>query len=337
MHIPRPNEIRDFARWTLWGPTRDILSAENPAKLRALQKLWPSAYHASHSQRRLMASEYKKCFPDLSDAAIKGLIKDAYKIAWRTHLEELILGKLSVETLPNFLTMDNEHNLKEALKLEKGAVILAPHAGSFMLPIAALSLLGYNYTQYAARGLPPQEMIDKNPDLVSLNIWATKTRTIREANEDALPAAYLTLHQTAREIFRRLAKNHTLGIAFDGRVGKKWVQVPYLGRIALLNSGPYRLSKSTGAPIVPTFTSTPSGKPGVCSFLEPIYPEGLSWQEIMLTFLRERIEPWIRVHPEEYGVWLSHSASRAAMDDHPLFIDNAVDDQWKKYPTLEDS
>jgi lauroyl/myristoyl acyltransferase len=337
MPLPHPRELRDFSRWMLWKPLRDRLSAENPDRIRSIAKFWPAAYYASIGQRKLMADEYSRCFPALSGAEIQSLVKSAYKIAWRTHLEELVLGKLDADTLPNFLTVNGQENLQAALSLKKGALILSPHAGNFMLPIAALSILGYNYTQYAARGLPPQEMIDANPHLVALNKWAVATREIREANEDALPAHYLTLHKSARDIFRTLKKNHAFGIAFDGRVGTKWVQVEYLGRMALLNSGPYRLSASTGAPIVPTFTHTPEGIAGVCDLGEPIYPEGRDWKEIMTTFLRERIEPWLSTHPEEYGVWLSHSRSRVEMDDHPLFIDNAVDERWRRYPTLENA
>ena len=42
-------------------------------------------------------------------------------------------------------------------------------------------------------------------------------------------------------------------------------------------------------------------------------------------------EPWLRAHPEQYGIWLLHCRLRNAVDDHPLFIDQAPDDRWRKH------
>ena len=335
--IPRPNELRDFARWLFWSPLRDQLDPQKPQRLRALYRLWPSVLVTGGQQRERMKDEYRRCFgAEYSAEALDDLVKDSYRIAFRTHLEELVLGRLDEKTVFDFLQLEGRENLDAALERGKGALIMSAHAGSFMLPIAAISLLGYPYTQYAARGLPPQEVLDANPDAIPQNRWANETRAIREANEDALPANYLTLHTSARALYRRLANNETVGIAFDGRVGNKWVRMPYLGREALLNPGPYRLASKTGAALVPTLTHTPSDGPGVCTFGEPIYPEDRPWQEIMREFVHDRVEPWIKSHPEEYGVWLAHCRGRAKVDDHPFFVDYAKDDGWKAFPKLDD-
>ena len=44
-----------------------------------------------------------------------------------------------------------------------------------------------------------------------------------------------------------------------------------------------------------------------------------------------RLEPWLREHPGEYGLWLAHCRQRSGVDDHPLFIDYAPDDRYKKH------
>jgi len=335
--IPRPNELRDFARWLFWRPLRDRLDPKKPERLRALYRLWPSVLLTGGQQRERMKDEYRRCFGErYTDADLDALVRESYRIAFRTHLEELILGRLDERTVFDFLQLEGRENLDDALERGKGALIMSAHAGSFMLPIAAISLLGYPYTQYAARGLPPQEVLDANPDAIRQNRWANETRTIREENEDALPANYLTLHTSARTLYRRLANNETVGIAFDGRVGNKWVRMPYLGREALLNPGPYRLASKTGAAIIPTLTHTPDGGPGVCTFGEPIYPEDRRWQDLMREFVHRRVEPWLAQHPEEYGVWLAHCRGRAMVDDHPFFVDYAKDDGWQAFPKLED-
>ncbi len=39
-------------------------------------------------------------------------------------------------------------------------------------------------------------------------------------------------------------------------------------------------------------------------------------------------------NPGAYGIWLTHCRERVSVDDHPLFVDYAEDDRWKKWPDL---
>jgi hypothetical protein len=45
----------------------------------------------------------------------------------------------------------------------------------------------------------------------------------------------------------------------------------------------------------------------------------------------DQIEPILRAHPELYARWLLHCRVRVRMDDHPMFVDVAETDDWKKY------
>jgi hypothetical protein len=69
----------------------------------------------------------------------------------------------------------------------------------------------------------------------------------------------------------------------------------------------------------------------VCALGRPIYPEGRDARALMDHALRTAFEPWLREHPEEYGIWLLHCRLRAGVDDHPLFVDYAPDDRWRRY------
>ncbi|MFT4975510.1 MAG: lauroyl/myristoyl acyltransferase [Myxococcota bacterium] len=316
---------KDIARWLFWVKLRGLLDPAHPERVQALYPLWRAQYRLAQGQRALMAEEYRSWLGHADES----LLQEAYRIAFRVHLEEVLLGGLTVDNCEQYMVFDGRENLDAALARGKGAILLNPHAGNFMLMIAAVSLAGYPYTQYAARGMAPPEVAAENPDVFGINRWRREARAAREASEDRLPANFITLDTSVRHLYRCLARNECIGIAFDGRIGSRFVRVPYLGRQALLNPGPYRMAASTGAAIVPTLCSTPADGPNVCTFGEPIFGDDPG--ELLRRFIEDAVEPWLTKNPATYGVWLAHCRERRAVDDHPFFIDYAPDDRWKKH------
>ena len=311
---------------------RKLLPVGHPDLVRSVLPLWRLRHLAAAGPSgkggasTLMADEYRRCFGDVGPSAVP----DAYRVSFRAHYEELLLGKLTADNWQGYMRFSGREHLDAALARKKGALLLFPHAGNVMLMLAAVSLAGYPYTQYAARGLAPPEVAKEHPELFGHNWFRAETRRVREASEDRLPAKFLTLDTPLRQLYRRLAENELVGIAFDGRIGTKFAVVPYLGRQALLNPGPYRMALSTGAAIVPTLAECPAEGPDICHFAEPIYPEGHTPESLCTAFIGV-MERWLAAHPEQYGTWLLHCRLRNAVDDHPLFVDYAPDDRWRKY------
>ena len=316
----------DVARWLFWVQARKLLPVQRPDVVRSVFPLWRLQYLAAGPGRDVMADEYRRCFGEVGADAVE----NAYRVAFRAHYEELLLGKLTKDNWSGYLKFQDQHHLDEGLARKKGAIILFPHAGNFMMMIAAVSLAGYPYTQYAARGLAPAEVAAEHPELFGHNWFRAETRRVREESEDQLPARFLTMETPLRQLFRRLADNEIVGIAFDGRIGNKFFKVPFLGREALINPGPYRMAISTGASVVPTMVECPPEGPDICHFGAPIDPSGHTPESLAAAYLRV-VEGWLRAHPEQYGTWLLHCRLRNAVDDHPLFVDYAPDDRWRKY------
>jgi lauroyl/myristoyl acyltransferase len=325
---------RDLARWGFWVPFRDALDPHRPEQLRRLWPLWRLAHRAGGAQRGRMERELRQVLGPAPDTQLHRLVRECYRVSFRVHLEELLMGKLCAETVDNFLELRGEDRLQRALARGRGAIMLSAHAGSFMLPIASLSLKGYPYTQYAARGLPPEELAEAHPEALPTNRWQRRVIEVKESHEDRLPARFITLRTPTREIFRRLGRNELVALAFDGRMGNRWVRSPFLGRQALLNPGAYRLAATTGAAIIPTLCRTPADGPSICQLGEPILPESKDWRPLMRRFITEQADPWLREHLADYGTWLAHCRVRAAVDDHPLFVDYAVDRGWERFPEL---
>ena len=281
-------------------------------------------------QKALMATELEACFGAVGKT--QEWINDAYRIMVRSHLEELLLGKLTKETWPLHMRFEGREHLDAALKRGNGAILLNPHAGNFMMMIASVSLAGYPFTQYAARGLPPEEMAKAHPEILGHNRFREAARRAREESEDRLPANFISLTTPVRHLFRCLERNEVVGLAFDGRIGSRFVCTPFLGRQALLNPGAYRMAATTGAALIPTLCSVPEEGPNVCTFGEPIWADKKrGWRGAMEDVLQKGMEPWLKEHPGEYGLWLAHCRQRCGVDDHPLFIDYAPDDRYKKH------
>lgn len=317
----------DLARWLFWVKLREVVPADRPDLLRAAWGLWPLQYLSAAPRRALLKDELRRSFGRDDER----MVRDAYRQAFRAHFQELLLGKLDDRNWMLHLAFQGREHLDAALARGRGAVLLYPHAGDVMMMLAGLGLAGYRYVQYAARGLAPPEVAAAHPEVFGHNRWRQEAREAREAAEDGLPVRFLTMETSPRELLRSLARNEIVGIAFDGRLGQRFVPASWLGRTALLSPGPFKLALSAGAPIVPAFNRAPEEGPEICAFGAPIWPEGHKAETLMERFLREGAEPWVRAHPSTYGIWLLHCRMRAGVDDHPLFIDYAPDDRYKRW------
>lgn len=321
----RPS-VGDIGRWLFWGPFRHSLSPDRPLQIQLLRTAWRAQWLGSKKQHPLMQAELQSCFPSVET---ERLIPKAYQRAWQIHLEELLLAKLNRHNIDQYVQVEGLHHLERALASNNGVLLLYPHAGPVMLMMAWLAHHGYPYVQYAARGLPPAEMAEAHPELLASNWFRKRTRESRERAEDTLPVEFVTLDNSIRPLIRALKDNRIVAIAFDGRIGQRWHPMPFLNRTALLSSGPYRLAQRCGATILPTFCWIDDSGQSRVSFLDPLAPLR-NWTQTAELFLEAIAEP-LNAHPEEYALWLLHCRQRCGIDDHPLFIDQAVDNRYLKW------
>ena len=320
----------DVAKWTFWVPLRSAINPHRPNQIHAMASGWRLQWMAAGNGRERMKDEYRKWFGErITARGYTALVQDAYRVAFRTHLEELLIGKLCTETIDKWIQFHGMEHLEQALSANRGVIWVYPHAGPVMLMIAGLAQRGVAYTQYAARGQAPEELAQAHPELLAHNPLRKAIRQAREASENRLSIDYLTHDAPVRSLHRSLQENRVVGIAFDGRIGHGWFPMPFLNRTALLSTGPWKLACSTGAMVVPVFCHSPNNGPATVEVGRPISP-GRSWRTLADEVVR-RQEDWLTRHPEEYGIWLLHTRDRAGIDDHPLFIDNATDDRYTRW------
>lgn len=314
----------DLAKWAFYVHLRKGLSPDRPALMRALQPLGTPLGRGLATVNRAGA---KTMEDEFLRSGLEPRVADAWRIQYRVAMEELVLGQYNERTIDHWVRFEGIHHLDAALARGKGVVWTYPHAGAVMLMLAWLVKHGYPYTQYAARGLPPKEMAEVNPEIMGHNRWRSEVRQAREDDEDLTGATFLSLSRPTRELYRVLARNELVGIAFDGRIGNKWKEYRYLGRRALLNPGAWRLAASTGAMLVPAYNVVPADGVATCILGAPIDPAAPDADRQVLDFAEQQI----RRSPAEYGPWLLHCRVRNNVDDHPLFLDYAADDRHLRW------
>ncbi len=306
--LPSP---ADLARWAFYVHARRGLSPARPALFEGLRHAGRLSRLRRGEARTLLEDEFQRCgLPDVVD--------EAWAVQYRVALDELALGRHTPDTLGAFLRFEGLEHLDRALARGNGAVWTFPHAGAVMLMLAGLVQRGHTVTQYAARGLPPREVAEAHPELLGHNPWREDVRRAREQDEDRVGANFVDLSRSPRELYRTLANNGIVCIAFDGRIGTRWVRHPFLGRVANLNPGAFRLAASTGAALLPVFVDSTAAGPSLVRIGPAVHTTDA--EEAMsdaLTFA----ERHIRHMPAAYGAWLLHCRRRSAVDDHPMFED----------------
>jgi lauroyl/myristoyl acyltransferase len=308
----------DVARWAFWDPFGRF-ARTRPRWIALARNAWRLHPARRGLRRMLLEDELRRSFGPAAEAHADASIR----AATRARLDDLRLDDPAIR-------FDGLANLDRALAHGRGVVWLHPHAGPVLRMLAALTGLGYRCSQVAARGLAPDALGD--PRHMGSNWFRVRVRRVREADEDRIAAEFLDQTSPVRALHRALAQNAIVDIAFDGRLGRGWALLPFLGREALLSPGPYKLAVQTGALVVPVFCRSEDPMP-VCEIGEPIEPTS-DWREVARRVLAHAERALAR-HPEQYGLWLLHCRERRAADDHPLFVDYAPDHRWRRWAEPE--
>ena len=153
-----------------------------------------------------------------------------------TCMEMLYMPALSADNIRQFVKMEREDLLREAVAENKGVVILAIHMDNWEWLGAALSLYGYPLTSFIRK--QPFESV--NHLLKYLREGVGIELFARGTNETIIAA-------------RAMKKGKMLGFIADQDGGGGGIFVPFLGKMASTPVGPAFFAKKFSAPIIPIF------------------------------------------------------------------------------------
>ncbi len=289
----------DLAQLVVEATLRGALPPEDPEILRFLGGLgWRFEQRLTPVRAQVMADEVRRCFGG-SARETGAIVREAADMALQARLEHLVVPRMSRAELDQVVRADLP-------PLTHPTLLLFAHAGNPLLLVAAL----------AAR-LPGLVVFGERPAVAGTRLRQALVRG-RRADEDRLPIRW---ESDPHALPAWLARGHPVAAAFDDRGWSAYARAPFLGREALLSPEPFALG------VAPSFVSIHRERDKSSRVVvTPGAPTTLR------SFLTERAEPMLRAAPGHYAAWLADRRIAAGSDDHPLFVDYATDDRWRRWP-----
>jgi len=202
-------------------------------------------------------------------------------------MEVLYTPVLNAEKIKRYITIEGLDNLRKAVELERGVVLLTAHMGNWEWMGAALSYAGFPMTTIAKPQPNAQytRILNEYRAMVGLEVFNRGTSDMFKA-------------------VRALKKGKVLGFLADQDGGNEGVFVDFFGQKASTTIGPAILANKYGSSIVPAFTfRCPDG--GHRVVIEPPFVfeySGNSERDLYQNTVRMTniIENMIKAHPEEW-------------------------------------
>lgn len=162
------------------------------------------------------------------------ICRDCFRNLGKQLMEVLKMPRLNSENLDSLIIIDGRQNIDDALKAEKGVIILTAHFGNWELLAAGLSLSGYDLS-YIVRPLRSRQ----------LDALLNRLR-------EGAGGKPIQRGASIKGALKCLKRNGLLGILADIDTKVDGVFVDFFGRPAFTPRGPVSLALRTGAALVPT-------------------------------------------------------------------------------------
>lgn len=251
-------------------------------------------------RRRTADRNLAAAFPHLSDAQRSAITRACFRHFGASFCDALSSLRFAGPELVARLELVGWENFARAAELGnlqgggKGTIVLGSHFGNWEVVPAAVALT-----------VGPMSSVGRRADNPHFDRVIQRLRT-RYGN------LALDKRGAVREMFRLLERGGRLGLLIDQRVrAEEAVDVPFFGRPALTSPIVARLSRRTGAPVVPVFgEELPGGRyrvEALAPMLAELGDDDVTLSRRYLALLEERA----RARPELW-LWLHDRWKRPA-------------------------
>lgn len=316
----------DLARWAFETTMREGLPPDEPEVLRAVAgTTWRIERGLSPARATLMLDEVRRLFR-VSVRTAESAVREGYDLTMQSRLEALLLPRMAPATVGQWARVVGH--------LPRPSVVVAPHAGHLLLLATALGIqlaggaegsptfplvAPRGLVVYGARGLPPRR---RRAIGAIRDTWINRHVAQRRLDErDRLPILW---EPDASALHDRLLDGYVVLAAFDDRAWPTYERIELNGREALLSPDPWRIARAAGVPVIPATIRREHDKSHLVRLGTPIEPS-------LSAYLEREAWPFLEGNPGHYAMWLAECRMRAAMDDHPLFVDYAPDTRWMRW------
>lgn len=249
-------------------------------------------YGVIAKKQKLRGIKNIKIGMNMNDEQAEALIEKLFKNLGRSVMEILYMPNLTKKFINEHIEMRGVEHLDNAIKEDKGVIVLTGHVGNWEWMGAAL----------AAHGYPSTTIVKKQPN-------AQFTRFMNEYREMVGLDVFASGGNEIVSAAKALKKKKLLGFLADQDGYIHGLPVPFLGQPSSAVVGPATFAKKFGSPVVPIFTSRKPEGGHIVHILPPLHYNNSGDDDIdMYTLTEECVrvtEDFIREHPDEW-IWFQH-------------------------------
>lgn len=307
---PTPALLFDLGRFGLQELIRESVPPENPEIIRLCSGAsWRLTAAMKPARKALLLDELRRCF---------GVnLRTAENIAREAH-DSTLQARLEIPLLPR--VQDFAPYLRIFGELPEGCLLLHPTLVGVELMRAALSRRYPGLVVFGKRAFPEH-------GVGPLRNNAVNRLSLKRTREDQqkLPICW---EEEPSALAAHLKAGRRVVAAFDDRAWSRYEPVSFLGRTALLSPEPWELARELGCPLLPATISRERDKSYRVGIGSPIPAD-------CQRYLHHDVEPFLRQHPGAVAMWLAECRRNATMDDHPFFLDYALDGRYRRWTDPE--
>ena len=240
--------------------------------------------------RRDAEEAVQRSLPACTPAECADIIRRMYAGLGMNVVELGRLISMKEEQLDDYILLEGEEHIKEALARGRGALVLTGHIGSWDLLCTITPRYGY-----------PLTVITKKIKQESLNqLWLD----LRER----FGVKFVPAHNSYRTCLKTLRQNELIGFILDqNMIDKEGVFVDFFGRPACTSPGLAFMSAQSKAPVVPAFiqrledgrhrvTVHPLIEPPAARDQESIQQATQQYTKVLEDYIRQHPADWIWLH-----------------------------------------
>jgi len=242
-------------------------------------------YHRRDAQEAL-----ERSFPENTPVECRQIIRRMYAGLGMNLVELIRLISLNPEQLTgDYIRVEGEEHIRQALERKKGALILTGHIGSWDLLCTVTPRFGY-----------PLTVITKKIKQESLNrLWLD----IRER----FGVQFVPAHNAYRQCLKALRNNELIGFILDqNMINTEGVFVDFFGKPACTSPGLAYMAAQSQAPVIPAFIRRRPDGGHVIQIRPLIEPPASREPEAIhdaTQIYTRTLEGYIRQHPEDW-IWI---------------------------------
>lgn len=193
-------------------------------------------YRFSPNLREILAHNLRHVLgPAADEAQVQALVRRAYVSIAKGHFELFRISRVTPEEILDLVQVEGFDHLQEALERGKGVIVVTAHLGNVDM-VGQVPL---------ARGIP-----------MSGAVWHVQPERLFRYTLKLRQIHGLRLFPTDGPmlgLLRALKRGELIGLPADRVFAGNARTVSFFGQPAPLPSGPARLSRRTGAPLLPAF------------------------------------------------------------------------------------